>query len=251
MTKAVYDTDESGVVDESESTANHASKHENGGTDEISVAGLSGELTDEQDAGKIKGVIVNDAAIGDQKVLAYDLATERIVYISPAPSGAAIESIQRGTITIPDYGLTADTTIAEVDISQSALSKLGQSGTNNDYFVLANVTFVNSTTVRAKRLNDDYVGSDVEFQVIEFVAGGVSIQNKEIEIPGGESTATVEITEVDLDKTIIVWGGTAGFAPHENKQGTRLSFDDSTTLRATREGTILNTLTACSIVEFL
>ena len=61
MTKAVYDTNDNGVVDNSEKLEGstkaqvqdhapkaHASSHESGGADEINVAGLSGELADPQ-----------------------------------------------------------------------------------------------------------------------------------------------------------------------------------------------------------
>ena len=62
----------------------HHVTHEDGGSDEINVAGLSGELADEQNAGKIKGVIINDAEKADRKVLGWDEATNRIVYIAAA-----------------------------------------------------------------------------------------------------------------------------------------------------------------------
>lgn len=59
--------------------AHHAS-HEDGGSDEISVSSLSGELTDEQDAGKIKGVPIDDSEIGDAKSLGYVSSTKKIEY---------------------------------------------------------------------------------------------------------------------------------------------------------------------------
>lgn len=48
MLKSVYDTNEDGVVDAAAATAAHKTSHQNGGTDEISVVGLSGELADNQ-----------------------------------------------------------------------------------------------------------------------------------------------------------------------------------------------------------
>jgi hypothetical protein len=54
-------------------TKAHASEHENAGGDEISVAGLSGLLADEQDAGKIKSKTI-DALVGN-RYLYYDGAT--------------------------------------------------------------------------------------------------------------------------------------------------------------------------------
>lgn len=51
MTKAVYDTDDSDVVDNSESTANHASKHQVDGVDALTLTGLPGKtkITDRGD----------------------------------------------------------------------------------------------------------------------------------------------------------------------------------------------------------
>lgn len=62
----------------------HSASHENTGSDEISVAALSGALADTQDAGKIKGVIINDAAKADQFALVYDSGTNRVIYAEPA-----------------------------------------------------------------------------------------------------------------------------------------------------------------------
>jgi len=45
----------SGTLADPQAPTSHASSHQNGGGDEISVAGLSGVLADEQDAGSLKG----------------------------------------------------------------------------------------------------------------------------------------------------------------------------------------------------
>lgn len=44
MQKYVYDTNDDGIVDNSASTANHASKHKKSGADEIDCAGLAGRV---------------------------------------------------------------------------------------------------------------------------------------------------------------------------------------------------------------
>ncbi len=64
----------------------HDSTHEDGGSDEISVAGLSGVLADEQDAGKIKGVDVDDGDIADNNTLVYNSVTGNLEY-EPFPAG--------------------------------------------------------------------------------------------------------------------------------------------------------------------
>jgi len=59
----------------------HKTSHQYGGDDQISVAALTGTLADEQNAGAIKAVTINDAAKADQWVLGYDSGTDRIIYI--------------------------------------------------------------------------------------------------------------------------------------------------------------------------
>ena len=58
----------------------HAALHEDGGADEVDVTDLSGVLADEQDAGSIKGVVVNDAAIADDYILKYDTVSGELGY---------------------------------------------------------------------------------------------------------------------------------------------------------------------------
>jgi hypothetical protein len=59
----------------------HATSHELGGSDEISVDGLAGELADVQNAGAIKSVLVDDDDKADAFVLSYDAATETLKYV--------------------------------------------------------------------------------------------------------------------------------------------------------------------------
>jgi streptogramin lyase len=67
----------------------HHLSHEKGGADEISVKDLSGLLADEQNAGKIKGVIIDDTEKADEKVLGYKQSTDRIVYLTSAGGGVS------------------------------------------------------------------------------------------------------------------------------------------------------------------
>lgn len=59
----------------------HKTSHQSGGSDQVSVAGLSGVLASAQDAGAIKGVTINDAAKADQFCLVYDSGTNRVIYV--------------------------------------------------------------------------------------------------------------------------------------------------------------------------
>ena len=65
----------------------HHGTHENGGSDKINVGGLLGVLGTRQDAGAIMGVTINDDDKADQKVLGYDEATNRIVFLAAAAAG--------------------------------------------------------------------------------------------------------------------------------------------------------------------
>ena len=73
--------------DKSATPKSHHLTHEKDGNDETSVAGLSGVLATRQDASAIMGVTVNDEDKADQKVLGYDEATNRIVYLAMAAAG--------------------------------------------------------------------------------------------------------------------------------------------------------------------
>jgi len=85
----------------------HASQHQNGGDDEINVGGLSGVLVDEQDAGKIKGKTVDDAAIADDRILVYDLATQTLKYEDQAGGDGAPTDASYVTVDA-EGGLSAE-----------------------------------------------------------------------------------------------------------------------------------------------
>ncbi|GAH86185.1 unnamed protein product, partial [marine sediment metagenome] len=104
------------------------------------------------DAQKVKGVIIDDTDIADQKVLAYDSGTERIVYIEPAPSGAAIASIQYADIAMSSSQAEKDETITEVDVTKSVCYLLGLHPSSQNIPAAYTVAWLyNSTTVRVAR----------------------------------------------------------------------------------------------------
>ena len=55
----------------------HGTEHQDGGVDEISVAGLSGVLADRQDANKLQGRNVQDAAPDDADILTWSSANSQ------------------------------------------------------------------------------------------------------------------------------------------------------------------------------
>ena len=73
----------------------HHLSHEKGGADPVNA-----------DAGLIKGVIIDDTAKADQKVLGYDQATDRIIFLTAA--GVALISL---ALFDPQHILTATITV--------------------------------------------------------------------------------------------------------------------------------------------
>lgn len=80
----------SGLLADDQNPVAHATDHQNGGADEISVTGLSGLLADPQNADKILGVTVDDTAIGDGKVLVFKSGSGNLEYEAPSGGGGAL-----------------------------------------------------------------------------------------------------------------------------------------------------------------
>lgn len=96
----------------------HKSAHQNDGADEISVAGLSGVLADDQDANKIIGVEVDNTDIADNKVLQYKSGTGKLEYETISGVGSLL--VDRGDPNAFDWDvgdLTTDGTWNELDCS--------------------------------------------------------------------------------------------------------------------------------------
>lgn len=104
----VYKTTGDKFVYEAKGTPSiHASSHQDGGGDEISVAGLSGVLTDKQNADKIQGHAVEETALGDDKVLVYKVTGDKFVYESKGtPAGHHTTHENGGGDEIDCTGLT-------------------------------------------------------------------------------------------------------------------------------------------------
>jgi hypothetical protein len=74
----------------------HAASHQDGGEDEINVAGLSGVLADKQDANKIQGHTVDETAIGDDKILVYKTTGDKFIYEAKGTPSAHAATHQDG-----------------------------------------------------------------------------------------------------------------------------------------------------------
>lgn len=61
-----------GLLADQQTPLGHVTRHQNGGDDELNVAGLNGLLADEQDAGKLKGTVINIAGLAVNYTLQYN-----------------------------------------------------------------------------------------------------------------------------------------------------------------------------------
>ena len=86
----------SGLLGDAQTPLAHKTSHQDGGGDEISVAGLSGVLADKQDASKIQGHSVDEAAIANDKVLVYKVTGDKFVYESKTTPGVHATSHEDG-----------------------------------------------------------------------------------------------------------------------------------------------------------
>lgn len=93
----VYKTSGDKYVYESKTTPGvHAASHQDGGGDEIDLTGLSGALGDKQDANKIQGHVVNEAALGNDKILVYKVSGDQFIYEAKGTPSAHAASHQDG-----------------------------------------------------------------------------------------------------------------------------------------------------------
>jgi len=100
----------------------HAASHENGGSDEIDVTGLSGVLADRQDADKIQGQDVQDATPNDGDVLVWDDGLSRW---QPEPQGASANVFGLDYQTATSIGrstTTSTTSVTKVTLTTPALT---------------------------------------------------------------------------------------------------------------------------------
>ena len=76
----------------------HSARHENGGADEISIAGLSGEAADAQPPKAHKS---NHAAGGSDVLTGADIAIQKVITFIIDGGGAAIATGEKGHLRIP------------------------------------------------------------------------------------------------------------------------------------------------------
>lgn len=254
MLKSIYDTDKDGSVDNSQKLEQETKSQVQDHTPKSHTHEES-QISDlDHDAQKIKGVIIDDTDKGDQKVLAYDLATQNIVYITQAPAGAILNSIQYGSITISGTDFTDTATISSVDTSKAIVFCLGFYGTSGAADANCSILdLLNATTVRATRHN--FVSSQsmtINFCVLEFSDGIASVQQDTVTIYQESIQADKTISEVDISKAVLFFlGFTTDYQDCEwGDLYPRIAFLNSTTVRAIRNLDLYETQTAFAVLEF-
>jgi len=250
MFKADYDTNANTVVDNSEKLAgstrtevqNHTPKSHT--HTESEIADLA------HNAVAIAGKEVNDAAIGDQKVLAYDDGSGKIIYITPAPAGAALEKIQSGAISITATSTSNTATIDAVDVDKAFVLHNGnECGTDSDGTATkVRLTLTNATTVTATR-GVSVESVTVKFTVVEFSSGINSIQRGTITL-AAQQTNQATINSVDTAKAFVNHLGMSTADVNPQDQYTRLDLIDATTVEAEGGGASAQSITSFEVVEF-
>src|SRR3990170_3553740 len=104
--------------------ADHHTQHQNGGTDEISIEGLSGTLADKQDANKLQGRTLASTAPTSTQVLNWNAGTSQWEPTDPATPGSHHVSHESGgtdVVKLDDLSAPDDNTDLDVSTSKHGL----------------------------------------------------------------------------------------------------------------------------------
>jgi hypothetical protein len=203
------------------------------------------------DASKIQGITVDDSAIGDGKVLAYDQGSNTIKYVPGAGGGGAtIKGIQYGIITVLNGNTSGTATVDEITMSNSLLLFNGFRTGNDVAGGEIRIELTNSTTVTAYRVGNNSNDCYAYFCLIEFDNGTIAgSQRGTITLTNPELTDTATINEVDTSKTIISYLGVTGTGS-ANDTRTGIELTNSTTVTAQRNQVAGSTVVGFEVLEF-
>lgn len=213
----------------------------------LTIRGLKqAEIT--HDAQLIKAVPIDDTQKADQKVLSYNQAGDKIVYIQRCPE-IEIQAIRHFDLTIPSADLSAQVTFSEVDPTKTFLIWGGCTGIGvNNLHGLIRIDLVDSTHVRAIR-NTGGADVYVNFCLIECITGINSIQRGTIVLTT-ELTRDATINAVNTAKAFVSHLGAS--SNHGDWSGGHINIHlyDSVTVRAYHKYSSDISTISYEVVEF-
>jgi len=192
MTYDPFNVDDDDEID-SDTISDHASSHETGGEDELSVSGLSGDLNDEQDPKAHADEHADSGADSvDHDTLTNYVSDEHVDHTgvdvtagSGLTGGGSIDSTvtvdgHSTSVVTSDYTITDENEIVISDGSSSAVTiTLPSPSTDLDLVVSAINTSSNNTTITApgtENLNgsdqDLTISSDYDAGTLRIVSDG-------------------------------------------------------------------------------
>ena len=146
-----------------------------------------------------------------------------------------IESVQEAVVTIANPDNTDTATITSVDTSNTLMLWGGMELTGSvTERHMATVRLTNGTTITGDR-DDGTQTTEVMVTAVEFIEGEVtSAQRNRVTFGAGNTTADDTVTSVDTDITLLSYLGVETPNTTETNSYTRLSLENSTTVRGTR-----------------
>lgn len=168
-----------------------------------------------------------------------------LVSLWGAPS--LIQSIQRGSITIPAAAASNTATITAVDTARTRIVFLGTvmgadaGGADN---LACRVALTNATTVTASSNSSASVDRIVYYEVIEYMPGVVRSVQRGTLATTASGSGSATINAVNTAKTMIDNLGFTSTSATEtfSESGFRLSLTNSTTIDGSGQGSITRTV---------
>lgn len=135
VTKQLKSIDDTGTVRDYDVPSAHAASHEDSGSDEISVAGLSGVLADAQNANQIQGRDVDNAAPSEGNLLRWSVSDSKwkpAVKELPANYLYGLNSSRAtvSTVTIDIGGCRSDDDLEDIIVSSPLTADITAAGEN-------------------------------------------------------------------------------------------------------------------------